>query len=215
MILAAAGSGSRYDAGTPKQFAALRGLPVYMHSLERFSSFIEVAVIVHPRGWQERIEEQIGPLAYRSKLLLQQGGPRRQDSVHLGLKRVENTSETVLVHDAARPFVSRDLIRRVIEIAARHGSCVPVLPVTDTLKRIGKEGVEETVAREGMGLSQTPQGFRTELLNRAFLQAAEEGFYGTDESQLVERLGIQIPTTPGERTNIKITWPEDLKEHLG
>ncbi len=210
LVLAAAGSGSRFGSDTPKQFIPLEGKPLYLHSLERFSSFFEVAVLVLPEGWKEKVETQVRSLSYRDRLILEIGGPRRQDSVYQGLNRLGKDIEMVLVHDAARPFTSSELISSVIEQTRQHEACVPVLPVRDTLKQVSEGRIVRTLDREGLSLVQTPQGFEINLLKRAFQQALKDGFYGTDEATLVERLGSPVHVVAGESSNLKVTCKEDL-----
>jgi len=169
-------------------------------------------VVVHPADWKQSIEDQVESLPYREKILLQPGGDTRQDSVLRGLKVVPKGTKMVLVHDAARPFVTESLITQVIEGTKRHNACIPVLPVSDTLKVVQEGRVLETVERGGIVLAQTPQGFDLELLCRAFEQARLDRFHATDEASLVERLDVAVNTVPGERSNVKVTWPEDLQE---
>lgn len=210
LVLAAAGSGSRFGSDTPKQFLPLEGKPLYLHALERFSSFFEVAVLVLPEGWKERVENQVRSLSYRDRLFLEIGGPRRQDSVYQGLNRLGEDIEMVLVHDAARPFTSSELIAAVIEQTRQHEACVPVVPVADTLKEVSDGRIVRTLDRKGLSLVQTPQGFEINLLKRAFHQAIQDGFYGTDEATLVERLGSPVHVVAGERSNLKVTCKGDL-----
>lgn len=210
LVLAAAGSGSRFGSDTPKQFIPFEGKPLYLHALERFSSFFEVAVLVLPEGWKERVENQVRSLSYRDRLFLEIGGPRRQDSVYQGLNRLGEDIEMVLVHDAARPFTSSELIAAVIEQTRQHEACVPVVPVADTLKEVSDGRIVRTLDRKGLSLVQTPQGFEINLLKRAFQQAIQDGFYGTDEAALVERLGSPVHVVAGERSNLKVTCKGDL-----
>ncbi len=210
LVLAAAGSGSRFGSDTPKQFIPFEGKPLYLHALERFSSFFEVAVLVLPEGWKERVENQVRSLSYRDRLFLEIGGPRRQDSVYQGLNRLGEDIEMVLVHDAARPFTSSELIAAVIEQTRQHEACVPVVPVADTLKEVSDGRIVRTLDRAGLSLVQTPQGFEINLLKRAFQQAIQDGFYGTDEAALVERLGSPVHVVAGERSNLKVTCKGDL-----
>lgn len=136
------------------------------------------------------------------------GGPRRGDSVARGLVKVEHDG-LVLVHDAARAFVSRTVIARVVRAARRHGAAVPALPVADTLKRAGARGRPlRTVTRQGLWAAQTPQGFRAPLLRRAYRRAA--GSTASDDAALVERLGRRVVLVPGSPLNFKVTRPEDL-----
>jgi 2-C-methyl-D-erythritol 4-phosphate cytidylyltransferase len=210
LVLAAAGTGSRFGSDIPKQFLPLEGKPLYLHALEHFSSFFEVAVLVIPEGWEEEVETQVQSLSYRERLILETGGPQRQDSVYQGLNRLGEEIEIVLVHDAARPFVSTELISSVIEQTRQHEACVPVLPVADTLKEVSDGRVVRTLDRKGLNLVQTPQGFEIHLLKRAFQQAIQDGFYGTDEATLVERLGAPVHVVTGESSNLKVTSKEDL-----
>ncbi len=212
LVLAAAGSGSRFESSIPKQFAKLRAKPLYFHALEAFAHLAVQAVVVVPESWKEVVESQVASLPYRDRLILEIGGPQRQDSVYRGLCRFSEQIELVLIHDAARPFLSEQLISRVVEGTRRHRACVPVLPVSDTLKETRSERIVRTVERESLALVQTPQGFEINLLKRAFRQAIEDNFYGTDESVLVERLNEVVHVVPGERANIKVTWQEDLSE---
>lgn len=210
LVLAAAGRGSRFASDIPKQFTGVQGKPLYLHALERFSTFFEQAIIVLPQAWKEEVESQVQLLPYQDKLILEVGGPHRQDSVSRGLSRLSDGIQTVLVHDAARPFTSAHLISRVIDETRRHQACIPVLPVRDTIKEVCNGRIARTLDRESLGLVQTPQGFEINLLKRAFAQAKRDGFYGTDEATLVERLGVPVHVVPGDRTNIKVTWKEDL-----
>ncbi len=210
LVLAAAGTGSRFGSDTPKQFLSFEGKPLYLHALEHFSSFFEVAVLVLPEGWEEKVETQVQSLSYRERLILEIGGPQRQDSVYQGLNRLGEEIEIVLVHDAARPFTSTELISSLIEQTRQHEACVPVLPVADTLKEVSDGRVVRTLDREGLSMVQTPQGFEINLLKRAFQQAIQDGFYGTDEATLVERLGSPVHVVAGETSNLKVTCKEDL-----
>jgi len=140
-----------------------------------------------------------------------QGGAERQDSVRRALEEVPEDAGLVLVHDAVRPFVSVEKIREILSAADRDGSAIPALKVKNTVKR-GTDGwVKGTVDRSDLYEVQTPQAFRREILVRAYEKAAADGFSGTDDSQLVERLGLPVRIIAGEETNIKITSPEDLR----
>ena len=117
----------------------------------------------------------------------------------------------VVIHDAVRPFVSGDLIGRAVAAAREFGAITVGVPVKDTVKEVTAEGwVKKTVTREGLWLTQTPQAFRRPIILAAYKKAAAEGFYGTDDASLVERMGIPVRMIPGESDNIKVTTPEDL-----
>jgi 2-C-methyl-D-erythritol 4-phosphate cytidylyltransferase len=140
------------------------------------------------------------------------GGKERQDSVRLALEAIGPTeADIILVHDAARPLVSRALIDAVIAAAAEHGAAVPLVPPADTVKRLASDGsVEATVPRATLRLAQTPQGFRSAILREAYARAACDGFTGTDDAALVERSGRRVAAVPGSPGNLKITTPLDL-----
>ncbi len=205
VVLVAAGSGTRLGARIPKAFVPLGGRPLYLHSLATFRSLPEVRQIVvvtpveHP------------PLVLRRGESAVPGGARRQDSVLEGLKAVDPKWGLVLVHDAARPFVSKSLIRRVIRAAERDGAAVAAVPVRDTIKRANSRGIiKETVAREELWSAQTPQGFRRSVLWRAY-QDGHGIEDATDDVQLVERAGGRVRVVEGEAANLKITSRGDLQ----
>jgi 2-C-methyl-D-erythritol 4-phosphate cytidylyltransferase len=210
LVLAAAGTGSRFGSNTPKQFTHLDGKPLYLHALECFLEVFDEAAIVVPGDWIHKVKKQVQDLPCGERLMLEAGGPQRQDSVYQGLRRLSDSNHIVLVHDAARPFPSSELISQVIEGTRKHEACVPVLPVGDTVKEVQDQQIVRTLDRDTLVLVQTPQGFKMGLLQSAFEAAIKEGFYGNDESTLVERLGIPVHVVPGEGTNVKVTWKEDL-----
>ena len=182
---------------------------MYLHALECFLKVFDEAAIVVPGDWIAEVRKQVQGLPYGEKLILEVGGPERQDSVYQGLRRLSDRNEMVLVHDAARPSPSAELISQVIDGTRLHEACVPVLPVGDTVKEVHDKQITGTLDRKNLVLAQTPQGFKMALLQSAFESALENGFYGTDESTLVERLGVPVHVVPGEKSNLKITWKED------
>ena len=197
VVLLAAGRGARMGGRTPKAYLRLGGIPLYRHSLETFQSMREVrqVVLVVPPGMKEGVP----------------GGARRQDSVQNGLKALDQAYDVVLVHDSARPFVSPDLIRRVLKAALERGGAIPGLPLRDTLKRVdGKGLIESTPSREGLWTVQTPQGFRKGVLEAAY--AAGHGIQdATDDAQIVERAGGNVVVVEGNPRNFKITSKIDLE----
>lgn len=138
-----------------------------------------------------------------------EGGKVRQETVRLALEMLDPSIELVAIHDGARPFLSPALLQACLEAGKEYGAVVPALPIYDTIKR-GDEWVEETLPREALFTIQTPQVFKRELIKEAHRRAWEEGFIGTDDASLVERLGIKVRMIRGEKENIKITDPEDL-----
>ena len=145
----------------------------------------------------------------RDDLHIVAGGPARQDSVGNGLALV--TTESVVVHDAARPFATADLVRKVISGLGEADAVVAAMPVDETIKRVDDNGgVVETVDRSSLWRAQTPAAFHTNLLKAAHERARSEGFTGTDESQLIERYGGSVSIVRGQRDNMKVTFPEDI-----
>jgi len=209
-ILVAAGRGARMEADRPKAFLRLGGTTILERALRAFTSHPGVGRVVVAVQDPDEAGRLLGPAA--KGVLLVQGGTERQDSVRLALEALRpSDAEVVLVHDAARPLVSRALIDAVIAAAAEHGAAVPVLAATETVKRLAADGrIEATVPRETLRLAQTPQGFRASVLREAHARAARDRFAGTDDAALVERSGIRPAAVPGSPDNFKITTPLDL-----
>lgn len=142
---------------------------------------------------------------------LVEGGDSRQESVEHALSTVDPASELVAVHDAVRPFLSREMVQHVISEAAESGAAILGIVPVDTVKQVHLNRIQTTISRDRLVLAQTPQVFRTELLKRAFAKAKEDEFIGTDESSLVERLEeVEVRVVAGSDRNIKITRPTDL-----
>jgi len=210
-ILVAAGRGLRSGSPVPKQFRPLGGTPLLALSLRPFAACTEIrrAILVVPDPEEAR-RRLSGWLPSGMSIDFARGGETRQASTCAGLEAAKGAS-LVLVHDGVRPFITPDLIRRVLSGAARHGAAVPLLPVQETLKNVSPEGrVLGTAPRGEFALAQTPQGFRREILEAALRQAASEGYEGTDEAELVERLGHTVARVEGLRDNLKITTPGDF-----
>lgn len=214
-IIVAGGSGSRMRTPTPKQFLELGGKPLLAHAVSRFESCsaIDEVVLVLPRTDFHAYEERmIAWVAGGKSVKMVPGGDRRQDSTAEGLDALGSSFRGwVAVHDGARPFVGEELIRSVIEAAERYGAALAGLPVHETLKEVGRDGcVIGTVDRRRFYRAQTPQCFRYELLREAIDRARQEGFVGTDEAALVERLDVKVYVVLGSDANIKVTTPRDL-----
>ena len=219
-ILPAAGLGTRMGAETPKQFLELDGAPILVHSLRKLASCELVTdIIVATRGDEVgRLEERLRQEKFRQKLRVVKGGDTRQESVAAALKQVESDTEIVLVHDAVRPFVTREQIARVIEEARNCGAAILGIPAMDTVKEVKRTSLPEdvalitmTVPRERVVMAQTPQAFRTQILRDAFARAEADGVNASDEAGLVERLGQEVHVVLGSERNIKITKPADME----
>jgi 2-C-methyl-D-erythritol 4-phosphate cytidylyltransferase len=210
-ILAAAGQGQRMGADRPKAFLDLAGESLLVRAARAFerAPSVDGIVAVVPEAELERAGRMLGGL---SKLVgVVPGGPRRQDSVIEGLGQAPAGFDgVVLVHDVARALVDVEVIERVVEAARENGAALPVVSLADTVKRVRRDRVVETVDRSELGAAQTPQGFRFALLARACEEVRRQGLTVTDEASAVERLGETVTTVPGSERYRKITTPEDL-----
>ena len=212
-LIPAAGRGRRMGADRPKAFLLLRGLPLLVHTLQKFEDCPTVNEIL-PLVPDEEVSfcrELVFRTGLKKVPKVLSGGPERQDSVYAGLKGIAGDADVVMIHDGARPFVPGQLIEKVLAATERWPAVAAALPVGDTLKEVSADGqVLRTLDRSRFWVMQTPQSFRYDLITRAHEQARTEGFCGTDDASLVERLGIRVMVIPGSRFNIKITTPEDL-----
>lgn len=166
--------------------------------------------MVAPPDSIKRVSRLLARFRIKKVLATVPGGKERQESVWLGLQAVPHEAEIVLVHDAVRPCVTPRLVESVIREAERFGAATCGLPARETVKRIKDGWVEETLSREGLWLTQTPQAFHRSLLWKAHEKARGDGFWGTDDAMLVERLGVNVRMVLGLQENIKITTREDL-----
>jgi 2-C-methyl-D-erythritol 4-phosphate cytidylyltransferase/2-C-methyl-D-erythritol 2,4-cyclodiphosphate synthase len=216
-IIAAAGLGRRLGADVPKQMLEIGGQTILQRSVEAFLGHERVhdVIVVLPPGLAG---DPPAWLARAARVTVVAGGERRQDSVANAFDRVPPSSEVVLVHDAARPFVTRELIARAIDAAAAHGAAVVAVPVSDTVKRVslsgGRRVVAQTIPRDEIFLAQTPQAFRRDVLQRA-VALGRSGVEATDEAALAERAGHEVHVVDGDAANVKITTGTDLAAARG
>ncbi|MBR2773964.1 MAG: 2-C-methyl-D-erythritol 4-phosphate cytidylyltransferase [Selenomonadaceae bacterium] len=213
-VFPAAGSSKRMGGGVNKNLLELAGESVLLRTLKTFSkveriNFLIVVVAAH------EVETVEGLLRGSKGLKPWQvtiGGSERQYSIANGLKLLPDDAQIVLVHDAARPLVTVQTINDVIDAAEQFGGAIAAIPEKNTIKVIDAQGfVKHTPPRAELVSVLTPQGFRREILLRAYDKAAEENFLGTDDSSLVERLGVRVKVVAGGYQNIKITTPEDIR----
>lgn len=211
-IIPAAGVGIRMGGETPKQFLSLEGVPIFVHTLRKFAASDAIREIyLALRGEDmERAGRDIDREHFLKPVRMVQGGSTRQQTVARALAEVPPPTEVVVVHDAVRPFIELEMIRRVTEAAQRDGAAILGIPSVDTVKQIERQTILGTLPRERIMLAQTPQAFRYSILQEAFARAEADGFLGTDESSLVERLGQSVTVLMGSDRNIKITKPSDL-----
>lgn len=212
VVIPAAGKGKRMKAGMNKVLLELEGQPIIIHTLTVFESDFSckgIILSVHP---DERVQFEKLLAAYNiSKVCaFAEGGDERQHSVYNGLKVLPPESDIVLVHDGARPFVTKETIAELVKSAHGTGAAIAAVPVKDTIKKAKSGIVLETVERARLWSIQTPQAFRKSVLVDAQKKAEEQGFLGTDESSLVERTGYPVQIVESDYDNIKLTTPEDL-----
>jgi 2-C-methyl-D-erythritol 4-phosphate cytidylyltransferase len=222
VILPAAGLGTRMGrekAGTSrKQFMLLEGAPILIHTIRKFlrsPSVTEIIVALRPEDldWARGLvhQEHARQEHPEKPVRFVEGGDSRQESVENALAILSDDTALVAVHDAVRPFIDGDLVEKVIAEAAHTGAAIVGIVPVDTVKRVHKNKIRATLPREHLVLAQTPQVFRFDLLKRAFEMARQDGFVGTDEASLVERLEqVEVSVVQGSDRNIKITKPTDM-----
>ena len=209
-IIAAGGSGRRLGAAVPKQLLEVGGISLLQRSVEAFTTHPRIADVIvalppplaqNPPGWLSGVR-------------VVAGGERRQDSVAKAFDALPDASEIVLVHDAARPFVTPAVIDRAIAAAAAYGAAIVAMPVSDTVKRVAHADADsvivETLPRDEIVLAQTPQAFRRDVLKAAIAVGRTEGL-ATDEAMLAERAGHRVHVVAGDAANVKITTAADLE----
>jgi 2-C-methyl-D-erythritol 4-phosphate cytidylyltransferase len=213
-IVPAAGTGSRMNRGVSKQYLSLAGKPVLVRALEALeaSPCVESLYVVVPPQDVTAVRDGMLPSWGLGKVAgIVPGGMERQDSVRAGLDAVGRDADIVIVHDGVRPLVSAELVERCVRAAAEDGAATLGVPAKDTVKEVAPDGrIVRTCDRSVLWLTQTPQAFRRDILERAHREAVRDGFRGTDDTALVERLGVRVRMVPGDYRNIKITTPEDL-----
>jgi 2-C-methyl-D-erythritol 4-phosphate cytidylyltransferase len=223
VIIPAAGLGTRMapagkKTASSKQFFDISGAPILIHTLRVFARNRQVSEIVVAlrKSEMEQVRTRLEKEKLAEKVTLVEGGEHRQQSVGNALDRIAAAADdVVLVHDAVRPFVDDAIISAVIGEVEKHGAAIAGLPAVDTIKQVERAAdgalITSTIPRERVVQAQTPQGFRYELIQRAFASATADGFMGTDEASLVERLGESVWVVMGSPRNIKITTPADLE----
>jgi 2-C-methyl-D-erythritol 4-phosphate cytidylyltransferase len=229
VIVPAAGLGTRMappsakgrKESPSKQFKELGGIPILVHTLRKFAAAPAVYEIVvalrkdEIAGFHAQLEKQY-PEILNKRLQFVEGGEHRQNSVANALANLAaDPGDIVLVHDAVRPFVTTEIIGEVIAAAAKHHAAIAGWPAVDTVKQVDRtaEGavIKATIPRASIVMAQTPQGFRYDILKKAFDDAAADGFLGTDEASLIERADLPVVVVMGSAKNIKITTPADME----
>jgi len=223
VILPAAGLGTRMGKGAAektgtsrKQFMLLEGSPILMHTVRKFAASPRIGEIVVAVRAEDL--EWVGGMLSRgfagSRVRAVEGGNSRQQSVGNALNYLAPDTDLVAVHDAVRPFIDQATIDKVLDEAAETGAAIVGVPAVDTVKQVirgtSHVRIRATLPREKLVMAQTPQVFRYELLQRAYEMARADGFAGTDEASLVERLDVEVSVVMGSDRNIKITKPGDM-----
>ena len=213
-IIVAAGKGIRMNDTVRKQYLPLSGRPILAHTLLAFNGCSEIErifLVVSEEDIDFCQKTILLPLQLEKKIEFVPGGAERQDSVYNGLMAIDRSIfNTVVIHDGVRPFIRPEHLATCIECAKKSDACVSGTPVSDTLKHVSSGYIDKTLERESVWQAQTPQAFRLELIIKAHEHAKRDGFRGTDDALLVERMGKRIKMIKGSRHNIKITTREDL-----
>lgn len=213
-IFPAAGSSRRMGSDINKIFLMLGDEPVLIRTLKTFSQSarINFLIVVTGAGEIDAVKKLLDATPNLKPYAVTIGGSERQYSIANGLKLVPPETEIILVHDAARPLINLETIEKVIDAAEKFGGAIAAVPEKNTIKIIDSEGfVKSTPPRADLVAVQTPQGFKKEILLRAYEQAALDNFLGTDDASLVERIGGKVKIVQSSYTNIKVTTPEDIQ----
>lgn len=213
-IITAGGSGKRLKAEKAKQYLPLVGRPVLVYSLQAFESceIINEIIIVVPKNDVQFVrDELVGKTGINKVVKVIEGGAERQDSVRNGLSVVDSGCDLVVIHDGVRPLVTKAMIKSVVDAAQLHQAASVGVKAKDTIKETQDDDiVTRTVPRENLWLTQTPQAFQFAVIKKAYDKAYSDGYYGTDDASLTERLGIKVKMVAGSYENLKITTPEDI-----
>ena len=211
-IIPSAGKGERLKAEKPKQFLEIKGIPLFIYTLSKFEKHPEVEgiVISVSSEYIKFTEKLVSSFKFKKVLKIVKGGKTRQESVFYGVKASPSQTEIFLVHDAVRPFVSLNLISRIIKTTKTFGVSVPAIPVRDTLNKVIDGEVIENIERTNLFCIQTPQGIKAEILKNVLEKAQKENLIFSDESSLLLHYGYKAKIIEGSFINFKITYPEDF-----
>lgn len=212
-MVPAGGVGTRMGDSRPKQYLTLGGAPILVHTLRALArcKALDGLVVAVPADRVDATRALLARFRVPRLLAVVAGGDERQDSVKLGLEAVPPEVSWVVVHDAVRPFITPEIVERVLAAARVPGAATCGWPVRETVKRVRDKVVEATLSREGLWLTQTPQAFRRALLVEAHEKAVRDSYRATDDAMLIERLGGRVSMVEGQPQNLKITTPDDLK----
>ena len=212
-IFPAAGQSRRMKSDTNKNFLELEGMPILIHTLLKFSESdkIDNLIIAASPNEIEIIEAMLNDTKNLKPFKVVKGGSERQYSIYNALKVIPEKVDIILVHDAARPLISVKTIDAVVDAARKYGGAIAAVPEKNTIKVIDKDGfVVDTPSRATLVSVQTPQGFKRDIIMKAYEQAECDNFLGTDDASLVERIGVRVKVVQSDYRNIKVTTPEDI-----
>ncbi len=214
VVIVAAGTGSRMKKDINKQFIKLKNKEIVAHTIEKFynSENIDDIVVVIREDEEKYFNKNIKEKYGFADIKVAHGGNERQDSVFNGIKMLKKECDVVLIHDGARPFVTDDIIKRSINKANENNAIVVGVKVKDTIKVVSDNGnIVDTPNRSYLWAVQTPQVFKYDIITKAYQDAYNNNYYGTDDAMLVERIGYNVKMIEGSYNNIKITTQEDLE----
>jgi len=212
-VIAAGGKGRRMNSSISKQFLNIKGRPILYYTLKKFERIDKIKSIILVVGADDIdfTREEIVKRYKFKKIKIVQGGKERQDSVYNGLRELSPQTDIVVIHDGVRPFVPVTIIEKSIAAAAKYKAVGVAVPVKDTIKVVDiNNTIITTPDRKTLWAMQTPQSFTYDVIMRAYEKAMDDDFYGTDDTVLVERLGLPVKIIEGAYENIKITTPEDI-----
>jgi 2-C-methyl-D-erythritol 4-phosphate cytidylyltransferase len=212
VVIVAAGAGARAGPGEPKQFRPILGVPMLLRALRPFTSHPGVGqvIVVVPPGFDAHPPDWLAKLV-GERLALVAGGATRAQSVRAGLRALPHETGVVLVHDGARPFVTRETIDAVLAKAGAGVGAVAAIPLSDTVKDVEDNRITRTVTRERLWRAQTPQGFPRAMIERAYAGLANGDAAPTDDAELCERAGFAVEVVPDSPYNLKVTTPDDFR----
>ena len=212
VVIVAAGAGVRAGPGDPKQFRPIHGVPMLLRALRPFTSHpaVRQVVVVLPPGFVAHPPEWLVKLV-GERLALVAGGATRAQSVLAGLRGLLPDAAVVLIHDGARPFVTRETIDAVLGAARAGVGAVAAIRVTDTVKDVERDRITKTVARDRLWRAQTPQGFPRAMIERAYASLANGDAAATDDAELCERAGFPVEVVPDSPYNLKVTTADDFR----
>ncbi|OLD76019.1 MAG: 2-C-methyl-D-erythritol 4-phosphate cytidylyltransferase [Gemmatimonadetes bacterium 13_1_20CM_69_52] len=212
VVIVAAGAGARAGPGEPKQFRPILGVPMLLRALRPFTSHPDVGhvVVALPTGFETRPPDWLAKLV-GERLVLVAGGATRAHSVRAGLRALPEHVDIVLIHDGARPFVTRDTIDGVLARARAGVGAVAAIPISDTVKDVEQERITKTVARDRLWRAQTPQGFPRTMIEQAYAGLANGDAAPTDDAELCERAALPVEVVPDSPYNLKVTTADDFR----